>query len=464
LTEAAVALREGEFTSVEITQQAIERADEVDGVVGTYLSRFNEQALAAARRADSELVAGRDRGPLHGIPFGIKDIIACSEGDTTAQSTVLDRSWGAGKDAPVVRRVKEAGAVITGKTTTMEFACGITDASKPFPIPRNPWDLDTWPGGSSSGTSSGVAAEMFYAGLGTDTAGSIRIPAAYCGVTGLMPTYGRVPKSGVVPLSYSLDHVGPIARSAADCSEVLQVIAGAHQSDPTCVQRAAEECRPCQTKDLAGLRVGVVRENHFPEDADPALVPAFETVVDTLRTFGAQTRELKLPYWTEMIACDIVTMATEALAYHRVDTQRWGDYFPATRQMLARGALVAGADYVQAQRVRRVAQHALLALFETVDVVVCPTIATGAPPLASLDPADAEAVERIFARAFTPYWDPLGNPVLAMPIGFTEGGMPLSAQVAGRPFDEATVLRVGISFQSVTDHHLKVSPVVGGLQ
>ena len=223
--DAAKQLRTGELTSVELTKLVIARAEEFDAQVGTYLARFDDHALASAAQADDELAQGLDRGPLHGIPVGVKDILAALEGPTTAQSLILDPAWGEGKDAPIVKRLRKAGAVITGKTTTMEFACGMPDPTKPFPIPRNPWDLETWPGGSSSGTGSGIAAGMFLAGIGTDTGGSIRIPAAFCGVSGLMPTFGRVPKSGCTPLGYSLDHVGPLARSAWDCAAMLQVSA-----------------------------------------------------------------------------------------------------------------------------------------------------------------------------------------------------------------------------------------------
>jgi aspartyl-tRNA(Asn)/glutamyl-tRNA(Gln) amidotransferase subunit A len=256
--------------------------------------------------------------------LGVKDILAMAEGPTTAQSLILDRSWGAGKDAPTVARVKAAGAVITGKTTTMEFACGIPDATKPFPIPRNPWNLDTWAGGSSSGTGSGVAAGRFLAGLGTDTAGSIRIPAAFCGVSGLMPTFGRVPKSGCVPLGYSLDHVGPMARSARDCAAVLEVLAGLHESDPDCVD--APFTAPEFTGDLSGMRIGVVREHHFPEHSDPALGNTFDAAIAVLTEQGATVVEVTLPYWQEMITADVITMCCEALAYHRTDlTGRWQD-------------------------------------------------------------------------------------------------------------------------------------------
>lgn len=457
LTEAAARLRAGEVTSVELTEQAIERADRLDSELGTYLTRFDDTAMAAAARADEELAAGVDRGPLHGIPFGVKDIIAAAEGPTTAQSLILDPAWAAGKDAPVVARLKAAGAVITGKVTTMEFACGMADPSKPFPVPRNPWDPRTWPGGSSSGTGNGVAAGMFLAGLGTDTAGSIRIPAAFCGVSGLMPTFGRVPKSGVAPLGYSLDHVGPLARSARDCAAVLQVIAGHHPSDPDSVD-VPLDLPALDGGQLDGLRIGVVREHHFPDGSDPAAAPAFEAAIAALTGLGATAVEVELPYWHEMLTANLVTACAEALAYHRNDAAaRWGDYFAATRAMLARGALISGADYVQAQRVRRVAQDAVARLFGEVDVVASPTASVGAPSFASLTDAQGRLdVEAVFARIFTQYWDCVGNPVLAVPMGFTGDGLPLSLQLAGRPFEEGTILRAGAAYQQITDWHLRV--------
>src|SRR5690349_12603695 len=253
---AAAALRTGELTSGALTAACLARADALDPDLGTYLARFDDAALAAAAAADADLSAGVDRGPMQGIPVGMKDILAMPEGPTTAQSLVLDPAWGAGKEGPVVRRLKDAGAVITGKVTTMEFACGMPDFDKPFPIPRNPWDTSTWPGGSSSGTGNGIAAGMFLAGIGTDTGGSIRIPAAFCGTSGLMPTFGRVPKSGCVPLGFTLDHIGPLARSARDCAAMLGVIAGYDPSDPTCVDRPVPDFTAGLGGRLDGLRVG----------------------------------------------------------------------------------------------------------------------------------------------------------------------------------------------------------------
>ncbi|KAA9149772.1 amidase [Amycolatopsis acidicola] len=456
LTDAAKALREGAVTSVELTEASIAAADASDATLGTYLARFDEYALERAARADAELARGEDLGPLHGIPFGVKDIIAMAEGPTTAQSLILDRSWGAGKDAPTVARVKAAGAVITGKASTMEFACGMPDATKPFPVPRNPWNPETWPGGSSSGTGSGVASGMFLAGLGTDTAGSIRIPAAFCGVSGLMPTFGRVPKSGCVPLGYSLDHIGPLARGVRDCASVLEVLAGPDASDPDCVD--APFTAPEFTGDLTGVRIGVVREHHFPEGSDPALEGTFDAALAVLAERGASVIEVELPYWQEMVTADMITMGCEALAYHRSDlSARWDDYFVATRAMLANGALVSGADYVQAQRMRRVAQDAIGRLFETVDVIVSPTASVGAPTFQSLLGESGQPdVSELFSYIHTPYWDSVGNPVLVVPMGFTADGMPLSLQLAGPAFGEAAILRAGDAFQQSTDWHLRV--------
>ncbi len=451
---AATALRNGTLSSVELTRAVLTRADGIDPELGCFLTRFDDTALAAADAADVALAAGDDRGPLHGIPIGVKDILAAVEGDTTAQSLVLDRAWGAGQDAPVVHRLREAGAVIVGKTTTMEFAVGIPDVTKPFPVPRNPWRMDCWAGGSSSGAGNGVAAGLFLAGIGTDTGGSIRIPAAYCGVTGLMPTFSLVPKSGCVPLGFSLDHIGPLARSAWDCAAVLSAIAGHDPTDPYSADRPRLDYTTAATAPVTGLRVGVARADQFPPDTDPAIVERFDAAVAVLADLGADLVDVRIPLYHEVAAASLVTMAAEACAYHRNDlATRWGDYFAATRRMVSWGVMVSGADYVQAQRVRRVGQRALAELLDDVDVVVAPTATTTAPTL-DLMGADGESLWRIN----TPYWDAVGNPVLAVPIGFVDG-LPLSMQIAGAPFAEATILRLGFAYQQATDWHLRVPPI-----
>jgi len=461
ITEAASGLRDGSLTSVALTAAVLERADRLDGSLGTYLARFDEQAMSAAAQADADLAKGIDRGPLQGIPLGVKDIIAAADGPTTANSLVLDPAWGAGKDAPVVSRLRAAGAVITGKVTTMEFAIGAPDPSKPFPLPCNPWDTGTWPGGSSSGTGAGVAAGLFLGGLGTDTGGSIRIPAAFCGVSGLMPTFGRVPKSGCAPLGYSLDHIGPLARTAQDCAAMLQVLAGYHPSDPDCAQRPVPDyAAALEPGLLTGLRVGVDRVHHSPEDADPAVAGAFDAAVAVLEELGATVVEVSLPYYDEMVAADMITMASEALAYHLPDMRsRWGDYFEATRSMVVLGALCSGADFVQAQRVRRVAVGELMSLFEAVDVVATPTASVGAPAYDESGRLPLD-MSRLFGQIHTPYWDSVGTPALVVPMGFTAAGLPLSLHLGGRHWEEGTLLATGHAFQQVTDWHRRVPGLV----
>lgn len=428
--EAGRALRRGEVTSVELTERALAAADEI----GVYITRFPDHALASARRADREFAAGVDRGPLQGIPLGVKDLIAVAEGPTTAQSVVLD--WGPGIDAAVTTRVKEAGGVIVGKTSTMEFGCGVPDRAKPFPIPRNPWDTERWAGGSSSGTASGIAAGMFFAGLGSDTAGSIRMPAAFCGVTGLMPTYGRVSRVGCVPLAHTLDRIGPLARTARDCAALLEVIAE--------VPFVAPEF----TGDLAGLRIGVVRENHLPEDADPALASVFDEALSLAEGLGATLVEISLPCRKELTTAVMVTASCEALAHHRAGlSTRWPDFGVSARAIFAAGALVSGADYVQAQRVRQVVRQELARLFDDIDVIASPVASIGAPPLDDVADEEGQQNAEVFEKIKTPYWNGVGNPVLAVPIGKTGDGLPLSLQLAGRLFDEATVLRAGDALQ-----------------
>jgi aspartyl-tRNA(Asn)/glutamyl-tRNA(Gln) amidotransferase subunit A len=453
---AAAALRDGTCTSVELTQACLARADAFDEQVGTYLARFDESAMRAAATADAELAAGIDRGPMQGIPIGMKDILAMSEGPTTANSLVLDPAWGAGKDGPVVRRLKEAGAVITGKVVTSEFAIGSPDPSKPFPIPRNPWDLAATPGGSSAGTGNGIAGGFFLAGIGTDTGGSIRIPAAFNGTSGLMPTFGLVPKSGCVPLGFTLDHIGPLAHGAWDCAVMLQVIAGYDPSDPNCVDRPVPDFSADLEGGVDGLRIGVVHEGHFPEGSDPAVLGAFDDALAELASMGAELIEVNIPYYDEVTAACMITMLSEAYAYHRNDmVSRWADYYERTRGIVSWASLIQSHDYVQAQRVRRVGQEALAGVFAGVDVIATPTASIGAPLEVDFASSD-EAFGDLMTKVHTFYWDAVGNPVLVVPMGFGDGGMPLSLQLAGRPFDEATLLRTGRAYQGATTWHTAV--------
>jgi len=454
--DAAAALRRGETSSVALTEASIAGADALDERLGVYVTRFDDHALERADAADRELAAGTDRGPLHGMPIGVKDILAMREGPTTAQSLILDDAWGRDRDAIVVERLKAAGAVITGKTTTMEFAVGAPDPDKPFPLPRNPWDLERYTGGSSSGTANGVAAGLMVAGVGTDTGGSIRCPAAFCGVTGLMPTYGRVPNAGCVPLGWSLDRIGPLARSARDCGDFLAAIAGPDPRDPYAVERPLPAAAGLDGS-LAGLRVGVERANHFGGEEDPATAPVFDAAAAELEALGASVVEVVIPHYAEACTALWVTMVAEALAYHRGDLAgRWDDYFASTRLTVGSGALVSAADYVQAQRVRRVAQRGLSKVFETVDLIAMPS---SSKPAMTLDQLAREDVGGMVAPLHLMYWNAVGNPTLVVPMGFTADQLPLSLQLAAPPFGEAALVRAGDAYQRATDWHLRVPPV-----
>ncbi|MFJ4655816.1 amidase [Nocardia sp. NPDC088792] len=456
LTEAAAALRHGDIRAVDLVDQALANADTHDGDIGVFLSRFDDRAREQAERADAKLATGAPLAPLDGIPLGLKDILAHPHAPTTAQSLVLDPAWAASVGHSVAaHRLEVAGGIVVGKTTTMEFAIGVPDPDKPFPIPRTPWDPECWAGGSSSGSGSGVAAGMFLGAIGTDTAGSIRIPAAFNGITGLKPTFGRVPKSGVVPLGYTLDHVGPMARSAADCALLLSVLAGHAPSDPYSARVPVADYPAALSGNLRGITIGVdTLDRYATGGIDPAQPARFAAAVEALRDAGATIVEVELPMYPEVTAVDIVVMLAEAHAYHRGDLRtRWTDYGRATRIILAAGSAVSGPDYVQAQRVRSIAQDRVRDLFARVDLIITPTGHLGAPRLDTIDQLEPMSV---LASLHTPYWNPLGNPTLAVPIGLSDSHTPLSMSITGRPFDESLVLRAGDAYQRRTDHHLAI--------
>lgn len=455
IQEAGAILRAGEMSSVELVTACFDRADQLDAALGTYLARFDDSALAAAKVADDELAAGVDRGPLHGIPLGIKDIIATDEGPTTAQSLVLDPDWGSTGDAPVVSRLRAAGAVITGKTTTMEFACGMPDFDKPFPIPRNPWDLERWPGGSSSGTGSGIATGMFLGGLGTDTGGSVRCPATYCGITGHKQTYGLVPKSGCTALGTSFDHIGPMARSAWDCAALLAVMAGPHPSDHTTVAVGVPDYLHALDGSVAGLTIAIDRATTVNRsNADAMLASLFDAAVAELESAGATIVEIEIPMFAELVDVTMTGWPAEVFAFHRSDLQsRWEDYGGPTRMVMVAGALYSAGDLMRIDRVRQVGRQRILAALDGIDALVTPTALTGAPPVAGTD------LDSIVESMLTPVWNATGFPALSVPMGLGSEGTPIGLQIVTKPFEDALALRVGDAYQRRTTFHLDEPPV-----
>lgn len=460
IQQAAAALRNGQISSAELTAVLLERIERLNPRLGAFLTVTAESALAAARRADADFAAGIDRGPLQGIPLCVKDIIATRDAPTTANSHVLDRAWGANWDASVVERLRAAGAVLLGKTVTSEFACGAPDPDKGFPIPRNPWDLERTPAGSSSGTGIAVAAGLALGGLGTDTGGSVRGPASVNGHTGLKVTFGRVPKFGCVPLGYSLDTVGPMARSAYDCAILLKVMAGHDPRDPTCAAVEVPDYTVALTGEVKGLRIGVPTAYFYDAPGlDPEVREAVVTAIKALEAAGATVREVHVPHAAEAKEANTITMVSEAFAYHHGDlATKWQRYGRYTRTILARGAFYSGADYVQAQRFRSYFKKAVWDVMVDLDVLITPTSLTPAEKIAEMD-----MQRRMLSPGFTGQWNLIGLPALAVPCGFSASGLPLSMQIVGKPFAEAMVLRVGDAYQRLTDWHLQVPPIAAPL-
>lgn len=460
IESAAAALAAGETTSEALVRAMFEAADRLDDPLGVYLARFDEDALAAARRADAERAAGRARGPLHGIPIGVKDILATDEGPTTCQSLVLPPSWGDQGDGPVLRRLRDAGAVIMGKLTTMEFAVGRPDRSKPFPLPRNPWNTDRWTGGSSSGSGNGVASGLMLGALGTDTGGSIRVPSAYCGITGHKPTHGLVPKSGCFPLGYTYDHLGPMCRSAWDCAAMLSVMAGHDPSDRTSVPSAPIDyvaAIEANGGSLAGLRIGVLANESIKQHSAEWTWQAMQEALGVLRDAGAETVEVVAPLYDELHVATFLGLQAEAYSYHRNWlVERWADYGRPTRLTLALGALISGGDLAQCERVRQAGRQQIHAMMEReqLSALVSPTMGYGATAYSGA------AREAISTKAMhCPPWNGTGFPALALPMGFDPDGLPLSLQVIARPFEDAVSLTIGHALQQRTDWHLRKAPL-----
>jgi aspartyl-tRNA(Asn)/glutamyl-tRNA(Gln) amidotransferase subunit A len=452
IREAAADIRAGRHTSVGLTTALLERTEALNPTLGAFVTVCAEHALDAAATADRDFAAGVDRGPLQGIPLAVKDIIATREAPTTANSRVLDPMWGAGVDAPVVERLRGAGAVVVGKATTSEFACGLPDPDKGFLVPRNPWNIEHSAGGSSSGTGVAIVAGLVLGGLGTDTGGSVRFPAALNGHTGLKVTFGRVPKNGVVPLAYTLDSIGPMARSADDCALLLEVMAGHHEGDPYSVDVAVPRYSSLLTGNVQGMRVGVPMPYFFDDEGlDDEVRVAVLAAVDVLREAGAAVEETVVPHAREAKIANTITMGAEAFSYHRDDlVTRWTDYGRHTRMTLGRAALYSAADYAQAQRFRSYFMREVAMLFESYDVLVTPSWPS---PARRIDTMASE--DMVVGPSFSGPWNLTGLPAVAVPCGFSASGLPVSMQIVGKPFAEDIVLLVADAYQRVTDWHLR---------
>jgi aspartyl-tRNA(Asn)/glutamyl-tRNA(Gln) amidotransferase subunit A len=447
IAEAAVLIAAKRLSPVELTRGFLDRIERLNGRLHAYVRVLHDEALATARAAEAEIAAGRYRGPLHGIPIGLKDIYDTA-GVPTEGGSKLCLGRIPAEDATTTRLLKEAGAVLLGKLTTWEFAIGGTAFDTPFLPARNPWNVEHDPAGSSSGSGSAVAAGLCAAAMGSDTGGSIRWPAAWCGLAGLKPTYGRVSRAGIMPLSFSLDHAGPLTWTVEDAAIVLQAIAGHDPRDPASSNRPVPDYRtPLARTGLNGMHLGVAR-SMFERDcvASESTRTAFEDAVDALRGLGAAVRDIELPPLARYGAAATLISRGEGFAIHeRTLRERPQDYGALARDRLTIGAYIRASDMVQAMRQRRMLAEATEAAMAGTDAILLPTVPDPAPKLGELAP--------YFSNDRPPYMRPFnltGQPALSVCCGYDNAGLPLSLQIVGRCFDEPTVLRIGHAYERAT--------------
>jgi aspartyl-tRNA(Asn)/glutamyl-tRNA(Gln) amidotransferase subunit A len=450
VAEASRLISDGDLSPVELTGAVLERIEAIDPRLEAYVSVFYEEALAAARGAEEEIAASGPRGSLHGIPVAIKDLYDLEGSPTLAGSRVREGHV-ATADSAVVGRLRAAGAIFVGKTVTHEFGTGVTS-----PPTRNPWDLDRVPGGSSGGSGAAVAAALCLAATGTDTAGSIRIPAAANGVVGLKPTFGRVSKRGIVPLAWSLDHAGPLARTVLDAALMLNAMAGYDPADPCSIDEPVPDLTDGIEGGVAGLRIGVAR-NWFTDHVEPYVEEARQGVARVLEDLGATIEEVEVPHLDKAMDVHSAIISAEASAYHqpmlRSSPER---YRRGTRAFLEAGQLVAATTYLNAQRARELVRRGFRQAFSACDTVLVPALPATAGAFGSRK-VRVNGVEEDITSSYIRPSIPAnlsGLPALSLPCGF-HAGLPLGLQILGKPLDERTVLRVGHAYEQATRHHLE---------
>jgi aspartyl-tRNA(Asn)/glutamyl-tRNA(Gln) amidotransferase subunit A len=453
IQEAAAALRARKVSSVELTKAALGRIRKLNPKLNAIQTLLEEKALESAQEADQELSMSIDLGPLHGIPIAVKDVFE-TRGIRTTCGSKLFADFVPDRDAAVVEKLDSAGAVLIGKTGMHELAYGVTSNNPHFGAVRNPWDPERIPGGSSGGSGSAVASGMVFMAMGSDTGGSIRLPAAYCGTVGLKPTFGRVSRYGVMPLDFSLDHMGPLARSVRDAALTLDVLAGYDPRDETSSRRPVDSYVPPPDCAIPGLRIGWP-ENFYFDRIDPAVMEGLRRMIAAAEQTGAQITPVQVPDIAAINAVGRVILMSEASALMAPFLDRRDSFGPDVLALLDQGRLIPATDYVNAQRLRRIYQREFRALWENVDCLLTPTAPMGAPKIGQATVKIGENSEdvRLASTRLVRAINVLGLPAIAMPCGLDIDGMPVSAQIIGKPFDEATLLRVAACIEDNTDFH-----------
>jgi aspartyl-tRNA(Asn)/glutamyl-tRNA(Gln) amidotransferase subunit A len=440
-------IRAGQLSPVALVEQSLDRIARLDGSLQSFI-HVSGSALAQAAAAESEIRDGRWRGPLHGVPIAIKDNYLTADMPTTAGTTAEGIEFPL-RDSACVARLRAAGAVLIGKTRTHEFAWGNVT-----PPTRNPWDLSRVPSGSSGGSGAAVAAGLVPAGMGSDTGGSIRMPASVCGTVGLKPTFGRVSREGIVPHSWSLDHPGPLTRSVADTAAVMQALAGYDPRDPACQDRPVPRYATALGKSVAGLRVGICR-NHFFEGNDADVEAAVEKAIDDLAAAGASVHEFRIPRLEYGLAAIFAIELASSTAYHDTSLRagRVPGYTPDVRTLVEMGRFVTAPDYLKAEQLRSLLMQDFAQAFEAVDVIVGPTMPITAWKSGQWTVPVQGREESVLSASwrFTFPYNLTGLPAISVPCGFDRQGLPIGLQIAGRPFDELTVLRVADAYERSHD-------------
>lgn len=445
LAEAAAQLAQGRTTSTALVEHCLDRIERYDGELHSFVALQPERALEAAARADRELRGGKLRGPLHGIPYAVKDVYDAAGFPTTGGSPAFVDNI-ADRDATAVARLHAAGAILIGKLATHELTYGGVDTALPWAPARNPWDPARDPGGSSSGSAVAVAAGFCLAALGTDTGGSIRVPAALCGIVGLKPTYGRVSRRGMMLNSFTLDHCGPMAWTVADCALLLQTIAGFDPEDPACAERPVPDFGAALGRGVAGVRIGVV--SHFWErdlPADSTVRDAMAAALATLCELGAGLHDTELHPLAEYAEPKVTIQMPEIFSLYGEDARNRPEAFgPKFRHRIATGDRIAAVDYFRAQQRRLELARHMAEVMSRFDVLVT----SGPYPAERL--AEVAAQTRLNKTEITVPFSVTGFPALSICCGFSGDGLPLSMQIAGKPFDEMAILRVADAYERAT--------------
>ena len=448
LRYVAAKMRSGEVSPVDVTRECLDRATATEPKLNAFSCILTDSAMAEAKAAEAEISAGAWRGELHGIPVGIKELYNVAGVPTTSSSKVRE-NWSAQTDSASVAQLREAGAVILGKTHTHEFAYGIST-----PNTRNPWNTGCIPGGSSGGSGASVAVGSTFMAMGSDTGGSIRIPAALCGTVGLKPTFGRCSRAGVTSLSWSLDHVGPLTRTVADAAVCLNVLAGYDPRDPGSVDIPAEDYTAALGQDVRGLRIGVPT-NYYFDRCDAEVEAAVRAAIDLFAAEAAVISDVEIPYADQIMSVEFALCLPEASEYHRVMLRDDPDlYTEDVRTFLEAGELMPATRYIQALRVRQLMQRAWAKAYEDIDLIVAPAVPSPATRVGqeTVDWGNGviEPVTPVFVRLSAPA-NVTGLPSIATPCGFTEAGLPVAFQAIARPFGEATSIRLCDAYQRMTD-------------